>query len=161
MEIGTLRKFLCTLSIGVALLLGLSIQAEAQQGNPPSHAPAYGLRNRRPYGQIVSARRHRRNMVRQDWRRRQVYTARLNRLRERNRLARERRFRQRQLTAYRIRIRREQRFRQRQLRAANIRHTREARFHQRQARAAHRLLQRERRFEARQQRWRRHRRHRG
>jgi hypothetical protein len=159
MEIGTLRKFLCTLSIGVALLLGLSIQAAAQQGNPPSHAPAYGLRNRRPYGQIVSARRHQRNMLRQDQRRRQIYTARLNRLREQNRLIRERRFRQRQLTAYTIRTRREQRFHQRQLRAANIRYTREARFHRRQARAAHILQRRERRFEARQQRWR-NRRHR-
>ena len=66
MKIGTLRKFLCTLSIGIALLLGMSLQAEAQRRHPPSHAPAWGLRNARPYGQRVSARRHERNRLRRD-----------------------------------------------------------------------------------------------
>lgn len=67
MKIGTLRKVLCTLSVGAALLLGMSISTQAQHRHgPPSWAPAYGRRNQRPYGQIVSARMHRRNAVRHD-----------------------------------------------------------------------------------------------
>ena len=138
MEIGTLRKFLCTLSVGVALLLGLSIQAEAQRRG--RHNGNWRARN---YGQWVSAQRHRRNMLRQSARRqqrlqrRQWYTAQVNRRNQYYRLARERRFRQRQLTAARIRHVREQRFHQRQVRAARIRNQRELRFHRRQARAAH------------------------
>ena len=73
MEIGTLRKFLCTLSVGLALLLGMSLQVEAQRGHPPSHAPAWGVRNARPYGQQVSARRHRRNSLRHDLSRHQRF----------------------------------------------------------------------------------------
>ncbi|HJU55841.1 MAG TPA: hypothetical protein VJ715_14755 [Pyrinomonadaceae bacterium] len=152
MEIGTLRKFLCTLSIGVGLLLGLSIQAQGQRRW--RRDDNWRARN---YGQIVSARRHRRNRLRQSWRRQQLYTARLNRQREYYRLIRERRFRQRQLTAARIRQVREQRFHQRQLRAANLRYQRETRFHRRQARAAHILQRRDRRAEYRQ-RWRNNRR---
>ncbi|HYG79668.1 MAG TPA: hypothetical protein VD861_04735 [Pyrinomonadaceae bacterium] len=143
MEIGTLRKYLCTFSVGVALLLGLSIPAEAQRRWRDDD----NWRSRN-YGQWVSAQRHRRNRLRQSLRRRQRlqqrqwYTARLNRRSQYYRLARERRFRQRQLTAARIRRVREQRFRQRQLRAARIRHQRELRFHRRQARAAHTLQRR-------------------
>lgn len=65
MKINTLRKFLCTLSVGAALLLGMSISTHAQ-GGPPPWAPAYGRRNIRPYGQLVSDRRHRRNASRRD-----------------------------------------------------------------------------------------------
>ena len=69
MKISTLRKALCTLSVGVALLLGMSISTQAQRRHgPPPWAPAYGRRNDRPYGQIVSARRHRRNELRRDLR---------------------------------------------------------------------------------------------
>jgi hypothetical protein len=65
--IGTLKKVLCTLSIGAALLLGMSISTQAQRRHgPPPWAPAYGRRNDRPYGQIVSARRHARNDLRRD-----------------------------------------------------------------------------------------------
>lgn len=67
--IGTLKKALCTLSIGAALLVGLSIPAEAQRRHgPPPWAPANGRRYDRPYGQIVSARRHARNDLRRDLR---------------------------------------------------------------------------------------------
>src|SRR5215212_8389521 len=96
MEIGTLRKYLCTLSVGLALLLGLSIQAEAQRRwrNNDNWRP-------RNYGQIVSARRHRRNQLRQSMRRRQrlnrqIYNVRLNRQRRQVSLSRARQFRQRQ-----------------------------------------------------------------
>ena len=65
MKINTLKKFLCTLSVGAALLLGMSIPTQAQ-GGPPPWAPAYGRRNIRPYGQLVSDRRHRRNALRRD-----------------------------------------------------------------------------------------------
>lgn len=69
MKIGTLKKVLCTLSIGVALLLGMSISTQAQRRHgPPPWAPAYGRRNVRPYGQTVSARRHARNDLRRDLR---------------------------------------------------------------------------------------------
>jgi hypothetical protein len=53
MKISTLSKFLCTLSIGVLLLLGMSIQAQAQRRHYPT-----------PYGQRVSARMHNRNELR-------------------------------------------------------------------------------------------------
>lgn len=138
MEFSTLRKYLCTLSVGVALLLGLSVPAEAQRRW--RRDDNWRARN---YGQWVSAQRHRRNRLRQSLRRsqrlqqRQWHTARLNRRNQYYRLARERRFRQRQLTAARIRRVREQRFHQRQARAARLRHQRELRFHRRQARSAH------------------------
>ena len=60
MKIGTLRKFLCTLSVGIALLLGMSLQAEAQRRYPSSN----GRWRARNYGQQVSARRHQRNRLR-------------------------------------------------------------------------------------------------
>ena len=62
MKIGTLRKLLCTFSIGVALLLGMSIQTQAQRRYPTSN------RNwrERNYGQQVSARMHRRNELRRE-----------------------------------------------------------------------------------------------
>jgi hypothetical protein len=66
MKISTLKRFLCTVSMGCALLLVMSVESEAQRRYPPSHAPAYGLRNQRPYGQQVSARRHYRNELRRD-----------------------------------------------------------------------------------------------
>jgi hypothetical protein len=65
MKINTLKKILCTLLVGVALMLGMSIPTQAQ-GGPPPWAPAYGRRNNRPYGQLVSERRHRRNALRHD-----------------------------------------------------------------------------------------------
>lgn len=69
MEIGTVKKVLCTLSVSVLLLLGMGISTQAQRRHgPPSWAPAYGRRNTRPYGQIVSARKHRRNELRRDLR---------------------------------------------------------------------------------------------
>jgi hypothetical protein len=68
--IGTLKKALCTLSIGGALLVGLSIptQAQRRRHGPPPWAPAYGRRYDRPYGEVVSARRHARNELRRDLR---------------------------------------------------------------------------------------------
>lgn len=72
MKIGTLSKVLCTLSIGITLLLGMSISTQAQHRHgPPNWAPAYGRRNPRPYGQIVSARMHRRNALKHDLKLRQ------------------------------------------------------------------------------------------
>jgi hypothetical protein len=69
MKISTLKKVLCTLSVSVLLLLGMGISTQAQRRNgPPPWAPAYGRRNTRPYGQIVSARRHHRNELRRDLR---------------------------------------------------------------------------------------------
>jgi len=65
MKIGTLKQVLCTLLIGVSLMLGMSIPTRAQ-GGPPPWAPAYGRRNQTPYGQIVSERRHRRNALRHE-----------------------------------------------------------------------------------------------
>lgn len=64
MKISTLRKVLCTLSVSVLLLLGMSIQTQAQRRYPR----AYGRRDVRPYGQLVSARRHYRNSLRRDLR---------------------------------------------------------------------------------------------
>lgn len=66
MNFSTLKKLLCTVSVGITLLLAMSISAAAQRGNPPSHARAWGLRNNRPYGQQVSERRHRRNELRRE-----------------------------------------------------------------------------------------------
>jgi hypothetical protein len=69
MKIGTLKRVLCTLSVSVLLLLGMGISTQAQRRNgPPPWAPANGRRNARPYGQIVSARRHHRNELRRDLR---------------------------------------------------------------------------------------------
>ena len=63
--ISTLKKGLGTLSLGILLLLGMSISTQAQRRHgPPPWAPAYGRRNDRPHGQIVSARRHARNDLR-------------------------------------------------------------------------------------------------
>lgn len=62
MKISTLKKALCTLSMGLLLMLGVSIQAQAQR----RYQRAYGRRDARPYGQLVSARRHYRNAVRHD-----------------------------------------------------------------------------------------------
>jgi hypothetical protein len=67
MKIGTLRKFLCTLSIGAALLLGMSIPTEAQ-----NRRSSYSRWRARNYGQQVSASRHRRNSQRRRLRRHQV-----------------------------------------------------------------------------------------
>lgn len=66
MKISTLKLWLCTIAIGVAFLLGMSIPAQAQ-GNS-RNAPAWGRRNARPYGQLVRARVHRRNELRRDLR---------------------------------------------------------------------------------------------
>lgn len=69
----TLKKSLCTLAIGSALLLGTGIAAQAQRHRhgPPPWAPAWGFRNNRPHGQLVSARVHRRNALRRDIRQRE------------------------------------------------------------------------------------------
>ena len=133
MEIGTLRKFLCTLSIGVALLLGLAVQTEAQrrrhrEGN-------WGYRN---YGQMVSASRHRRNRLRQSARRRlrlqrRIYNVRLGRHRRQMRLAESRRFRQRQRWWAGVQRGRAARFRTRQQWWARTLESRRARFRRRQA----------------------------
>src|SRR4051812_1141768 len=65
--INTLKKGLGTLSLGILLLLGMSISTQAQRRHgPPPWAPAYGRRYDRPYGQVVSARRHARNELRRD-----------------------------------------------------------------------------------------------
>ena len=84
LEINTVRKFLCTLSIGVALLLGMSISASAQgrHNGPPPWARANGRRYDRPYGETVSARRHARNELRRELRRdqrndRRIFNSRL------------------------------------------------------------------------------------
>ena len=67
LEINTLKKGLGTLSLGMLLLLGTGISTQAQRRHgPPPWAPAYGRRYDRPYGQIVSARRHARNEARRD-----------------------------------------------------------------------------------------------
>ncbi|MDT4968819.1 MAG: hypothetical protein QOJ64_3556 [Acidobacteriota bacterium] len=66
MKISTLKLWLCTIAVGVAFLLGMSIPAQAQ-GNS-RNAPAWGRRNGRPYGQLVRARVHRRNELRRDLR---------------------------------------------------------------------------------------------
>jgi hypothetical protein len=69
MKISTVKKVLCTLSVSVLLLLGMGISTQAQHRHgPPPWAPAYGRRNARPYGLIVSARKHRRNELRRDLR---------------------------------------------------------------------------------------------
>ncbi|MDT4897097.1 MAG: hypothetical protein QOH25_2174 [Acidobacteriota bacterium] len=60
MKIGTLKRFLCTLAVGVALLLGMSLQTQAQRRYPSSN----GRWRARNYGQQVSARRHERNRLR-------------------------------------------------------------------------------------------------
>lgn len=65
MKINTLRKVLCTLLVAGTIMLGMSIPTQAQ-GGPPPWAPAYGRRNKTPYGQIVSERRHRRNASRHE-----------------------------------------------------------------------------------------------
>jgi len=90
MKIGTLKKVLCTLSVSVLLLLGMSITTQAQHRHgPPPWAPAYGRRNMRPYGRIVSARKHHRNELRRDLRldqrsERRILNARLRNERETN-----------------------------------------------------------------------------
>jgi len=67
--ISTLKKGLGTLSLGILLLLGMSVSTQAQRRQgPPPWAPAYGRRNERPYGQDVSARRHARNELRREMR---------------------------------------------------------------------------------------------
>ena len=67
LEINTVKKCFCTLSLGIMLLLGMSISTQAQHRHgPPPWAQANGRRNDRPYGQIVSARRHARNELRRD-----------------------------------------------------------------------------------------------
>jgi hypothetical protein len=67
LEINTLKKGLGTLTLGILLLLGAGISTQAQRRHgPPPWAPAYGRRYDRPYGQIVSARRHARNEARRD-----------------------------------------------------------------------------------------------
>ncbi|HEX8887528.1 MAG TPA: hypothetical protein VF779_00015 [Pyrinomonadaceae bacterium] len=67
LEINTLKKGLGTLSLGILLLLGTGISTQAQRRHgPPPWAAAYGRRYDRPYGQIVSARRHARNEARRD-----------------------------------------------------------------------------------------------
>lgn len=67
LEINTLKKGLGTLALSILLLLGAGISTQAQRRHgPPSWAPAYGRRYDRPYGQIVSARRHARNEARRD-----------------------------------------------------------------------------------------------
>ncbi|PYS49303.1 MAG: hypothetical protein DMF68_10470 [Acidobacteria bacterium] len=69
-KFSTLKKTLCTLAIGSALLLGATSVAQAQRHRhgPPPWAPAYGYRNNRPYGQLVSERVHRRNQLRRQLR---------------------------------------------------------------------------------------------
>ncbi|MDQ3817062.1 MAG: hypothetical protein M3362_05160 [Acidobacteriota bacterium] len=71
LNFSTLKKSLCTLAIGSALLLltGSAAQAQRHRHGPPPWAPAYGYRNNRPYGQIVSERVHRRNAARRDLKR--------------------------------------------------------------------------------------------
>ena len=68
LNFSTLKKSLCTLAVGSALLLltGSTAQAQRHRHGPPPWAPAYGYRNNRPYGQIVSERVHRRNAQRRD-----------------------------------------------------------------------------------------------
>jgi len=67
LEINTLKKGLGTLSLSILLLLGTGISTQAQRRHgPPPWAPAYGRRYDRPYGQVVSARRHARNELRRD-----------------------------------------------------------------------------------------------
>jgi hypothetical protein len=61
MNFVTLRKFLCTLSVGAALLLAMSVQTQAQR-----RYPSNGRWRARNYGQRVSASRHRRNAIRRD-----------------------------------------------------------------------------------------------
>jgi hypothetical protein len=62
MEIGTLKKFLCTLSIGAALLLSMSLTTQAQRRYPSSNGTWRTQNN----GQQVSARMHRRNELRRE-----------------------------------------------------------------------------------------------
>lgn len=95
MEIGTLRKFLCTLSIGVALLLAMSVEASAQGRH------SNGRWRARNYGQWVSAQRHRRNRLRHrlnrhQWNERRQLNARFRLHREQYGNSREWRLRQRQ-----------------------------------------------------------------
>lgn len=154
MEIGTLRKFLCTLSVGVALLLGMWIPVEAQRRRWRDN-DNWRARN---YGQLVSARRHRRNRLRQIAKRRQrlhrrVYNARLSRHRRIVRIRESRRFRQRQQWWANVRHRRALRFRQRQQWWANTLEARRARFRRRQAVAASRQYRRQRQAQLRHRRW--------
>jgi hypothetical protein len=142
MEIGTLRKFLCTLSVGVALLLGMWIPVEAQRRRWRDND---NWRHRN-YGQIVSASRHRRNRLRQSAKRRQ-------RLQRRNYIAQSRRFRQRQQWWANVQQRRARRFRQRQQWWANTLEARRARFRRRQAVAASRQYRRQRQAQLRHRRW--------
>ena len=88
-KFSTLKKSLCTLAIGFALLLGTGSAAQAQRHRhgPPPWAPAYGYRNNRPYGQLVSARVRRRNALR----RQLMVNERLDRRDLNNRLRYERR----------------------------------------------------------------------
>ena len=88
-KFSTLKKSLCTLAIGFALLLGTGSAAQAQRHRhgPPPWAPAYGYRNNRPYGQLVSERVHRRNALR----RQLMVNERLDRRDLNNRLRYERR----------------------------------------------------------------------
>ena len=69
MKIGTLRKFLCTVSVGIVLLLGMSIQTQAQR----RYSSSNGRWRARNYGQQVSARRHARNALRRDLKRHQRF----------------------------------------------------------------------------------------
>ena len=82
MKIGTLGKFLCTLSVGVAFLLGVYVPAEAQRRD----IPEWDSRTGRAYGQRVSWRRHRRNRLRRRLTRHQI----LERQRLQARLRRQR-----------------------------------------------------------------------
>ena len=66
MKIVTLRKVLCTLSVGLMLLAGTYVPAEAQRRWRDNDN--WRARN---YGQLVSSRRHRRNRLRRSLRRHQ------------------------------------------------------------------------------------------
>ena len=88
LESNTLKKCFCTLSLGIMLLIGMSVSTQAQHRHgPPPWAPAYGRRNDRPYGQIVRARVHARNDARRDL----ILSQRLERRSLRDRLRYERR----------------------------------------------------------------------
>jgi hypothetical protein len=119
MKIGTLRGFLCTLSIGVLLLLGMYVPAEAQRRNS-SWDGRWRNRSYRNYGQQVSARRHYRNSLRRrlkrhQWEERRVFNTQRRLERDQYDNSREWRLRQRQQrAALRLHQRQESReFRQR------------------------------------------------
>jgi hypothetical protein len=116
MKIGTLKGFLCTLSISALLLLGMYVPAEAQRRNS-SWDGRWRARN---YGQQVSARRHYRNSLRRRLKRhqrdeRRDFNARRRLERDQYDNSREWRLRQRQQrAALRVHQRQENReFRQR------------------------------------------------